>query len=186
MSSMATPAELPRRVLTGIVNGKSVIVSDAPVPNAHVHLATPGLVSAVAWATAPVPQLPHVGNEAAPPGLRVTPAPGETRLLIVTFPPDAVMADPRFDPVSAGAEYAQHLPGLAELFERAHPGMHTTESVDYDIVLDGEIWLELDDGVQTLLTAGDVAVQCGTRHAWRNKSSRPTTMVFVLIGASRR
>ena len=70
---------------------------------------------------------------------------------------------------------------------RLEPGAaYRCKQLDYDIVLDGEIWLELDDGVQTLLTTGDVAVQCGTRHAWRNKSKRPTTMVFVLIGASRR
>ncbi|MND85558.1 hypothetical protein D3C80_774900 [compost metagenome] len=95
------------------------------------------------------------------------------------------MADPRFDSSAAGSEYMQHLPGLAELFEHEHPGMHTTDSLDYDIVLDGDIWLELDDGVQTHLTTGDIAVQCGTRHAWRNKSDRSTTMAFVLIGASR-
>ena len=186
MSNTAITAEVPRRVVTGLRNGKSVIVSDAPVPNSHVHVATPGQMSAVVWATAPLAQLSDAGTEAAPPGLRVTPMLGETRLLIVTFPPDAVMADPRFDPAAAGAEYGQHLPGLAELFEPEHPGMHTTESIDYDIVLDGEIWLELDDGVQTRLTSGDVAVQCGTRHAWRNKSSRAATMAFVLVGASRR
>jgi hypothetical protein len=85
--------------------------------------------------------------------------------------------------VAAGAEHAKHLPGLAELFEQDHPGMHTTNTLDYDIVLDGEIWLELDDGVQTHLRAGDVAIQCGTRHAWRNLSERTTTMAFVLVGA---
>ena len=63
--------------------------------------------------------------------------------------------------------------------------MHSTDSLDYGIVIDGDIWLELDDGVRTLLTTGDIAVQCGTRHAWRNKSDRPATMAFVLIGARR-
>lgn len=185
MSNTAIESKVPRRVVTGIRDGKAVFVSDAAVPNAHVHLATPGLVSAVAWATAPVPTLPQDGSEAAPPGIRITPDPGQTRLLIVSFPPDAVMADPRFDPAAAGAEYAQHLPGLAELFEHEHPGMHTTDTVDYDIVLDGEIWLELDDGAQTRMRTGDIAIQCGTRHAWRNKSERTATMAFVLIGANR-
>jgi len=185
MSNSEIKAEVPRRVLTGHRNGKSVIVSDGPVPNAHVHLATPGLMSAVAWATAAAPRVPHDGGEGAPAGIRVTPGPGETRLLIVKFPPDAVMAGAGFDPAAAGAEYMRHLPGLAELFEAEHPGMHTTDSVDYDIVLDGEIWLELDDGVQTRMTTGDIAIQCATRHAWRNKSERTTTMAFVLVGASR-
>ncbi|MCY1306103.1 hypothetical protein D9M70_559390 [compost metagenome] len=142
-------------------------------------------MSAVVWTTAAVPQLTEDPHEPAPPGVQIPPQPGGTTLLIVTFPPDAVMADPHFDPSAAGAEYMQHLPGLAELFEPEHPGMHTTDSLDYDIVLDGDIWLELDDGVQTHLTTGDIAVQCGTRHAWRNKSDRSTTMAFVLIGARR-
>lgn len=176
---------LPRRVVTGIRDGKSVILSDGSAPNAHLHLATPGLMSAVLWTTAAVPQLPQGEQEPAPPGVPILPPPGATTLLIVSFPPDAVMADPRFDPGAAGAEYLEHLPGLAEAFEPQHPGMHTTDSLDYDIVLDGEIWLELDDGVQTRLSSGDIAVQCGTRHAWRNKSDRATTMAFVLIGARR-
>lgn len=176
---------LPRRVVTGIRDGKSVILSDGSAPNTHRHLATPGLMSAVLWTTAAVPQLPLSEHEPAPAGVPVLPQPGATTLLIVSFPPDAVMADPRFDPDAAGAEYLEHLPGLAETFEPQRPGMHTTDSIDYDIVLDGEIWLELDDGVQTRLSAGDIAVQCGTRHAWRNKSDRSTTMAFVLIGARR-
>ncbi|WP_306181006.1 cupin domain-containing protein [Rhizobium sp. AN73] len=106
-------------------------------------------------------------------------------MMIVSFPPDSVMADPSFDPIAADAEQRQHLPGLAELFEREAPGMHMTVTVDYDIVLDGEIWLELDDGAEVHLRKGDVAVQCGTRHAWRNKSTSPATMAFILIGATR-
>lgn len=185
MSNLQPTPTLPRRIVTGIRGGKSVIVSDGTAPNAHRHVATPGLMTAVVWTTAAVPQLSEEAHEPAPAGVRITPQPGESTLLIVRFPPDSVMADPRFDPAAAGAEYLEHLPGLAELFEHEHPGMHTTESLDYDIVLDGDIWLELDDGVQTHLTTGDIAVQCGTRHAWRNKSERPTTMAFVLIGARR-
>jgi hypothetical protein len=185
MLNMKTGADLPRRVVTGIRAGKSVIVSDSAAPNSHLHLATPGLMSAVVWTTAAVPQLSKDAHEPAPPGVRIPPQPGATTLLIVRFPPDAVMADPRFDPDAAGTEYMEHLPGLAELFEHEYPGMHTTDSLDYDIVLYGDIWLELDDGVQTHLSTGDIAVQCGTRHAWRNKSNRSTTMAFVLIGARR-
>lgn len=185
MSITQIRTEVPRRVVTGHREGKSVIVSDGPVPNARVHVATPGLMSALAWATAREARLPQGGSEGAPTGTTAVPGVGETRLLIVNFPPDSVMADARFDPAAASAEYAQYLPGLAELFEAEHPGMHTTESIDYAFVLDGEIWLELDDGVQTRLTTGDIAVQCGTRHAWRNKGDRPTAMAFVLIGTSR-
>jgi len=60
--------------------------------------------------------------------------------------------------------------------------MHTTPTVDYGIVLQGEIVLELDAGHRTRLSAGDVVIQNGTRHAWRNLGDRAATVAFVLIG----
>jgi glutaryl-CoA dehydrogenase len=54
-----------------------------------------------------------------------------------------------------------------------------------EIVLQGEIVLELDDGHRTHLAAGDIVIQNGTRHGWRNRSDRPATMAFVLVGAER-
>ncbi|MCS0590863.1 cupin domain-containing protein, partial [Massilia norwichensis] len=70
-------------------------------------------------------------------------------------------------------------------FEPDSPGMHTTDTVDYGVVLDGEIWLELDNQQETKVERHQVVVQQGTRHVWRNKSDRCTTMMFVLIGATR-
>ena len=63
--------------------------------------------------------------------------------------------------------------------------MHTTDSVDYVLVLDGEAWLELDDGQVSHLRAGDVVVQNGTRHAWRNLGTEPVTLAVVQVGAAR-
>lgn len=185
MSEEISLPKVPRRVVTGVHGGKSVFVSDGPVPNTHAFGSIPGFMSSTCWATAAVPQLPVGEAEGVPAGTLITPPPGETRLLLVTFPPDTVMTSPDFDPVKAAQEQAHHLPGLAERFEATHPGMHTTDSVDYDIVLDGEIWLELDDGAVVHLQQGDVVVQCGTRHAWRNKGTRAATMAFVLVGARR-
>jgi uncharacterized cupin superfamily protein len=91
-----------------------------------------------------------------------------------------------FDPAAFGAEFAANAPGLAERFEMDHPGMHTTDSIDYDVVLEGELVLELDDGKEVTLRAHDVVVQNGTRHAWRNRSDKPAKMLFVLLGAPRR
>ena len=178
---------LPRRVVTGVRAGRSVVLSDGSPPNAHAYAALPGFMSSVLWATAATPAVPpEPGHEPAPPGVRVTPPPGETRLLVVRFPPDAIFADPRFDPARAAEEQAAHLPGLAEAFEADNPGMHTTDSLDYGVVIDGEISLELDDGEIVRLKQGDVVVQGGARHAWRNPSERPATMAFVLVGAARR
>ncbi|WP_155054385.1 cupin domain-containing protein [Streptomyces blattellae] len=185
---MSEPAEarVPRRVVTAVRDGKSVFASDGPVPNAHRYTSIPGMTTSVVYATAAPPSLPQDEGETAPPRLRVPPAPGETRLMIVTFPPDSVMASPNFDPAAADAEQREFIPGLAELFEPDAPGMHRTDTVDYDIVLDGEIWLELDDGATTHLRQGDIVVQCGTRHAWRNKGKRRATMCFVLVGGAPR
>ena len=61
--------------------------------------------------------------------------------------------------------------------------MHKTNTVDYAVVYEGEIWLELDDGKAVHLERGDVVVQNGTRHAWRNKGTKPVTMMFFLNGA---
>ncbi|WP_244306376.1 cupin domain-containing protein [Paraburkholderia lacunae] len=113
------------------------------------------------------------------------PPAGGTSLLIVTFPPDHVMMSPQFDPAAAGAECMARMPDLAQTFELQSPGMHTTDTVDYAIVLAGEIWLEVDDGQQTRLCPTDVVVQNGTRHAWRNRSDAPSTVAFFMVGATR-
>jgi quercetin dioxygenase-like cupin family protein len=63
--------------------------------------------------------------------------------------------------------------------------MHTSDTVDVGIVMSGELWLELDDGAERHLTAGDVVIQNGTRHRWQNRSSEPCVMTFVLVGAHR-
>ena len=175
-----------RRIVTGQdANGKSVVVSDGPAPRTGVFKTIPGFVNSLVWTTPPAPALPWAGGDPTPDTPSLLPPVGATHLLVVTFPPDSVMRRADFDPVAAGAESATLLPGLAERFEAEAPGMHTTDSVDYDIVLQGEIHLELDDGAVVRLVPGDVAIQNGTRHAWRNRSEQPATMVFVLIGAER-
>jgi quercetin dioxygenase-like cupin family protein len=65
-----------------------------------------------------------------------------------------------------------------------HPGMHTTDTVDFDLVLSGKVYLVLDDGAEVLLKAGDSVVQNGTRHAWENRSSKDCVIAVALIGAT--
>jgi hypothetical protein len=65
-----------------------------------------------------------------------------------------------------------------------HPGMHRTETVDYAIVLEGEIWAVMDEG-ETLMRAGDVLIQRGTNHAWANRSDSTARIAFVLIDGER-
>jgi mannose-6-phosphate isomerase-like protein (cupin superfamily) len=113
----------------------------------------------------------------------VVPGPGGTSLHFVTFPPGSVFADPSFNANAAQEEALIRLRGLADHFEKEDPGMHKTNTVDYSVVYDGEIWLELDNAETLHLKRGDVVVQNGTRHAWRNKGNKPVTMLFFLNGA---
>jgi quercetin dioxygenase-like cupin family protein len=88
--------------------------------------------------------------------------------------------------VAAGLrELQEKLPGLAEVVEPMNPGMHTTDTVDFDVVLSGEVYLELDDGAEVLLKAGDCVVQNGTRHAWHNRSSQNCVVAVAIVGAKR-
>lgn len=177
---------IPRRIVTAHnADGKAVVRSDGPPPWSKEMEHTPGFASSLVWATPPIPVLPVGPAEPTDTVTTIVPPPGETRFLIVTFPPDSVYGEPGFDFAAAAREQAEESPGLVELFEPDHPGMHTTPTVDYGIVLDGEVWLELDDGRTVHLKQHDVVVQNGTRHAWRNKGTRPVTMAFVLIGAYR-
>jgi len=63
-----------------------------------------------------------------------------------------------------------------------HPHMHCTQTLDYAIVVSGEIWVVMDEG-ETRLSAGDVVIQRGTRHAWANRSEKPCVVAFVMIDA---
>ncbi|MBT2304897.1 cupin domain-containing protein [Variovorax paradoxus] len=176
-----------RRVVAGTgAGGKSQLFSDAVAPRSVELKSLPGFAAALLWSTRADDTVGRGEVVDRSPQVGFAPAEGETRLMFVTFPPDAVMTRADFDAAAFGAEFAARVPGLAETFEPNHPGMHTTDSIDYDVVLEGEITLELDDGAQVLLRRHDVAVQHGNRHAWRNPGDRPATMLFVLIGTQRK
>ncbi len=174
-----------RRVVTGHdPHGRSVVVWDSEAPAHHDFEAIAGMSTTTVWAT---PSSGWADPRDGDPSTRVerhVPAPGESRFVIVTFPPDGVFASPDFDPMGASAEQQQVSPDLAALFERDAPGMHTTPTVDYAVVLSGTVWLELDDHVLVPLTPGDTVVQNRTRHAWRNLGAEPTIVAFVNLGTA--
>jgi mannose-6-phosphate isomerase-like protein (cupin superfamily) len=173
-----------RRIVTGERNGKSVVVFDGRVENTHDYASVPGFRTTLAWASEAGATLPFDGRDPVARIQSMLPAPQGTRVIVVQFPPDSVMAAPGFDGAAAGAEYAKYLPGLAETFDTDGSGFHRTATVDYDVILSGELWLELDDGEVRHLKAGDVVIQNGTRHAWRNRTETPAVMLSVLIGAA--
>ena len=176
-----------RRIVTAHDKaGKSVVVSDGPSPWRQEFQYTPGFASTVVWQTPPLPVIPFDGKDPTRSLATLIPAAGGTTFVIVTFPPDAVMADPNFNPELAGQELARASPGLVDHFEIDNPGMHTTPTADYAIVLNGEIWLELDDSKTVHLKQHDVVVQNGTRHAWRNRGAKAATLAFILIGSGKK
>lgn len=74
---------------------------------------------------------------------------------------------------------------VVELLPGKRSAMHRTNSLDYGIVLSGSIELELDDGAVTLVKTGDIVIQRGTIHAWRNPSAgTPARVAFVLLDAT--
>ena len=164
-----------RRVVAGNVNGMSVLQSDEQM-EAYQFKTVPGYEHTLVWINAGTPDLNKPDS--------VVPGPGGTSLHFVTFPPASVFSDPSFDGEAARDEALIRLRGLADHFEREDPAMHKTNTVDYAVVYDGEIWLELDNGETLHLKRGDVVVQNGTRHAWRNKGTRPMTMLFFLNGGT--
>jgi hypothetical protein len=176
-----------RRIVTGRdQNGKSIFLSVEHAPRSLDYVHIPGMSNTQVWATPPAPRLDGpIRDPTTPAPATILPEVGGTQLMIVRFPPDTVMQSPQFDPMAADRENREWLPGLAERFEPQAPGMHTTDSIDYGIVLAGELWLELDDGATQQLKQHDVVIQNGTRHAWRNKGGSDAVLAFVLIGASR-
>jgi mannose-6-phosphate isomerase-like protein (cupin superfamily) len=173
-----------RRIVTANINGKSVVQSDGQL-EAYEFKTVPGYEHTLIWVNPATPDLSKEQRFDSYPD-SVVPGPGGTSLHFVTFPPGSVFADPSFDADAAQQEAFVRLRGIADHFEKEDPSMHQTNTVDYAVVYDGEILLELDDAETLHLKRGDVVVQNGTRHAWRNKGTKPVTMLFFLNGARER
>lgn len=173
-----------RRVVTGHDrNGVSKIVSDGPIPRTYKMSSLPGAETSLAWATEPGQPPAHDGSDPTGDVSSYIPKAGATRFLVVTIAPDDVYKSPAYDAELAAKERPLLSPGFAQYFDPDQPGMHTTPTQDYGIVVVGEVRLEMTDGSVTTLQAGDIVVQNQTRHAWRNTSVNPTTVAFVLLGS---
>jgi len=172
-----------RRVVTGhMSDGKATIASDTKVEGITVDIA-PGWEFNRLWGADNKATFPNDGSP-RPYSTYFPPNEG-FRFLIFTVPPRSETTQEDFDRKKALIELEEKLPGLADHLEPDAPGMHTTDSIDFDYVISGEVWLELDNGEEVHLKAGDTVVQNGTRHAWRNKNSEPCRIVVCLIGAHR-
>jgi mannose-6-phosphate isomerase-like protein (cupin superfamily) len=174
-----------RRIVTGHdEHGKAVFVSDEMV--APITLALlPGSEFHRLWGSDVRSSFPDDGSR--PDAERYFPPHDGFRFGFFTIPPDGGIGAPAdLDVAAALAEFEEKLPGLAEHLEPAHPGMHTTATIDYGVVMSGEVILELDDHQKLTLRPGDAYVQNGTRHRWTNKGDVPALIAVVLIGANHR
>ena len=171
-----------RRIVTGYSNqGHSVVARDGPAR--AVPLGEDGVVFHEIWETDRTPaRIGRSVDEIPEEGVSLLPPAGGTRLRFVDFPPEREGAAPITPEQARGLFAAIGAPDASthQGEGSAHPLMHRTETVDYGIVLEGEITLVLDGG-ETPLHAGDVVVQRGTSHAWANRSGRMARMAFILV-----
>ena len=171
-----------RRVVTGHnADGKAIVVSDAITPVVHYAPLRPGYSMNEIWATNSAPAIIDQPGEPTERPRSIAPDRNGTVCRIIEFPPEASWIG-NIDPEKAKAAFESlgSREAATEMEKPPHPLMHRTRTVDYGIVLAGEIYLVLDEG-ETLLKPGDVVVQRGTNHAWSNRSDKPCRMAFVLI-----
>jgi mannose-6-phosphate isomerase-like protein (cupin superfamily) len=172
-----------RRVVTGHdENGKAVFVSDEEV-EPLVPIARPGSEYHRLWGSDTAPTFPDRGEPTPQPTF--FPPVGGYRFLFFTIPPEGSAAAPDIDPEAAAADVEEKLPGMGQWMEADDPGMHTTDTIDFEVVISGEVTLELDDGAEKVLRAGDTNVQNGTRHRWHNRGSEPVVIAVFIAGAHR-
>jgi mannose-6-phosphate isomerase-like protein (cupin superfamily) len=172
-----------RRVVTGHDEaGRSVFASDERVAPLELEL-FPGWAFHPLWGGDAPPTYPDDGTQPAAPAY--FPALDGFRFSLSTIPPHGTAAYEGDDPDAAAAAVEAAMPGLLRHMEPDDPGMHTTDTIDLEVILSGEVILELDDGAERRLGPGDTIVQNGTRHRWRNPGSEPAVMAIFMLGAQR-
>jgi hypothetical protein len=170
-----------RRVVTGHnAEGKSIFIMDGPAPSVHARGTGSTFVTEF-WETrgAPADNTGHEDATLHP--YRLPPPKNGTVFRVVEYPPDSQRVSALRQP---GVTHDAKAEGyVRQLANARHPGFHKTDSIDYAIVLSGEIYALMDDG-EVLLKAGDILIQRGTNHAWSNRTDETACVAFVLIDAN--
>jgi mannose-6-phosphate isomerase-like protein (cupin superfamily) len=168
-----------RRVVTGHdSNGKAVFVGDEVVEPIRSAL---GNAFLQLWGADAPATFPDDGSQ--PSWTSYFPPVGGLRFGLFSIPGTAHEVSADTDIAAEYARFDQVVPGLTQYMEPDDPGMHTTPTVDFELVLSGEVVLELDDGAEVTLRPGDTVVQNGTRHRWRNPGMDPAVMAVFICGA---
>jgi mannose-6-phosphate isomerase-like protein (cupin superfamily) len=171
-----------RRVVTGHdKDGKAIVLSDGLVERVYTNPVRPGHRSSDVWETRGMPVT--VSREEPDPVAVVTsflsPLGVKIRISELEPEPESVR---NIDPKAAAQWYRDSGHSSSSTFGKGgrHPLMHRTETIDYAVVLEGQMTLVMDDQ-EIVLSAGDVVVQRGTNHAWSNRSSKRVRMLYILI-----
>jgi len=167
-----------RRVVTGhLPDGRSTVLTDGPAPNVSQRKA--GNASTLLWVTEECPAEVSGASDRAAREIGVPPPRRGSIFRIAEFPPQT------------GGDVRDHETllrdfgigtGVARGHPPRHPAIHRTRTIDYVIVLEGEIDLMFDEG-EVRLTAGDVVIQRGTNHAWINRGKAVCRLGMVFIDA---
>ena len=188
-AAVAQDSPPPKRALTGRdANGKSVFKSFDVTSKVVTIDSNPGLTFYENYIAEGIPQLTGLEPDPMLQGTRAFPGPGGTMFRLISYPPrrpEGYKPPPGVTFESGLKELSEKVPGMGDHFERDAPGFHTTDTIDYCVVVRGEMTLELDDGQKVHLKQGDCVVQNGTRHRWRNPLPEPCLMAFVSVGGKR-
>jgi mannose-6-phosphate isomerase-like protein (cupin superfamily) len=173
---------VPRRVVTGHnAEGKSIFISDAPTPHVFQRSTGSAIVMEM-WETPSTPASNDGNDDAIARGFRLPPPKNGSVFRIIAYPPDKERLTSLAAELAAPDDGSGRVAAADKSGSARHLGFHKTNSIDYAIVLSGEIYALMDEG-EVLLKAGDVLIQRGTNHAWSNRTDEPCYVGFVLIDA---
>jgi mannose-6-phosphate isomerase-like protein (cupin superfamily) len=174
---MQTPKPVRRLITVDDEHGRSRKIADGPSPDVRIDPARPGYSSTRIWVTDRTPARIGGITETLDRPHTLEPPPGGSVCRVVTFPPEqagarvSAAAVQDFFAAMGSPQASTGGPGAR------HPYMQKTRTLDFCLILDGEITLVLDTQ-EVSLKAGDTVVQRGTNHAWSNRSNRPCTIAF--------
>ncbi|MEK6243764.1 MAG: cupin domain-containing protein [Pseudomonadota bacterium] len=169
-----------RRVLTGHdKEGRSTFIADGYASNVKEVASMPGLALTDVWETTGARASNEGHADAAARPVRLEPPKNGAIFRVVEFPPDSQWRNHADARTAFGSIGARHVSDLTS----RDPLMHKTDTVDYAVVLKGEIYAIMDQG-ETLLRAGDVLVQRGTNHSWSVRGNEPCLVAFTLVSAA--
>lgn len=173
--STATASEI-RRVVTGLdADNKAIVLFDSTLP---LNPGKSGNPAANLWITDSAPAGFSFKDDSATKPIGLSPPDNGTVIRVVEFPPLNPDSEAKLDPNFMMKVVGDHAP--ARGLPVKHPLMHRTRTVDYAIIMSGEIDMMLDDKAMHL-KAGDVVVQQATNHAWLNRGTAPCRVIFVLM-----